>query len=495
MSPAMRHTNTASRRLFLKQATAFSSLGVATPFALNLAALGTSAAQTAGDYKALVCIFLQGGNDHFNTVLATDTTSWANYAAVRNQLPESLVLAKDKLQTLTPANAQGRSFALHPTMANAKGLFNDSKRLAVLANVGTLIEPIDTKEQYEAKSRKLPSKLFSHNDQANTWQALGPEGTAIGWGGRVADLVASGNGQSLFTAISATGNSVWLSGQHVQQYQVSSTGPVRYGTNLNQNGVPVVHGSPEVAAALERIARSNHTGSVFGADLATIAGRSIDAEKTLSQNLPADTLTDLGATSELNYTSPKTGGQAVNQLAQQLRMVARLIAARSALGMKRQVFFVNLYGFDTHDNQLGNHADLLARLDHGLSYFNTTLNRLQVANSVTTFTASDFGRTFTSNGDGTDHGWGSHHFVMGGAVKGGDIYGNFPVLGVKNSGDNGFNSADQLQNGALLPRISIEQYGATLAKWFQPTITDEQLANIFPNLKNFAGKTNLGFMA
>ncbi|MEY2838606.1 MAG: hypothetical protein RJB60_905 [Pseudomonadota bacterium] len=492
----MRHTNSASRRLFLKQATALSGLGLATPFALNLAALGSSAAQTANDYKALVCIFLQGGNDHFNTVLATDAPSWASYTAVRNQVPESLVLPKDQLQVLSPTNNQGRSFGLHPVMAGSKALFNDDKRLAILANVGTLIEPIDTKEQYETQSRRLPTKLFSHNDQANTWQALGPEGTAVGWGGRMADLVAADNGQSLFTAISATGNSVWLSGQQVQQYQVGPTGPVRFGTNLDQNGVSVVHGSPEVAAALERIARSNHTGSVFGADLAAIAGRSIDAEKTLSQNLPADNFEALGADNELLYTSPANGAQILNPLAQQLRMVARLIAARSPLGMKRQVFFVNMYGFDTHDNQLKNHADLLARLDHALRYFNTTIDRLEVTNAVTTFTASDFGRTFTSNGDGTDHGWGSHHFVMGGAVKGGDIYGAFPTLGTKNTDGNKFdNSPDQLQNGALLPRISVEQYGATLAKWFQPTITAQELRLIFPKLENFAGNTNLGFMA
>jgi uncharacterized protein (DUF1501 family) len=490
----MSHTNTASRRLFLKQAGALSGLGVAAPFALNLAAMGESAAQSATGYKALVCIYLSGGNDHFNTLLPTDAPSWANYAAVRNQLPESLVLPKDKLLSISPTNSQGRTFALHPVMAGAQGMFDTSKRLAVLSNVGTLIEPIDSKEQYEQKLRRLPSKLFSHNDQANTWQALGPEGTAVGWGGRLADIVATKNAQSLFTAISVTGNAVWLSGEHVQQYQVASSGPVRYGTNLNQSNVPVVHGSPEVAAALERIARSNHTGSVFGADLARIAGRSIDAEKSLNQNLPPEALDKLGTASELNYTMPANGSQAINPLAQQLRMVARLIAARNTLGMTRQVFFVNLIGFDTHDNQIKNHADILARLDHGLSYFNKTLDRLLVANEVTTFTASDFGRTFTSNGDGTDHGWGSHHFVMGGAVKGGDIYGAFPTLGAKNSGDNKFDSSpDQLQNGALLPRISVEQYGATLGKWFD--LTDSQLASIFPNLKNFGTKTNLGFMA
>lgn len=494
MSIDMKHTTQASRRLFLKQATALSGLGLATPFAMNLAAMGESAAQSATDYKALVCIFLQGGNDPFNTVLATDATSWANYTAVRNQLPESLVLPKDKLLNLNPTNNQGRSLALHPVMASAQELFNTRGRLAIVSNVGTLIEPIDDKAKYEDKSLRLPSKLFSHNDQANTWQALGPEGTAVGWGGRMADIVASGNAKSLFTAISVTGNAVWLSGQDVQQFQVGPNGPVRYGTNLNQDGVAVTYESPEVAAALERIARSNQSGSVFGDDLANIAGRSIDAERSLSQALPPETLSQLGDSAAMYYTAPASGAPVANPLAQQLRMVARLIASRDNLGMKRQVFFVNMFGFDTHDNQLKNQADLLARLDHGLKYFNETLEALAVANAVTTFTASDFGRTFTSNGDGTDHGWGSHHFVMGGAVKGGDVYGAIPNLGAKNIDDNKFDSPDQLQNGALLPKISIEQYGATLAKWFEPTITDKQLFDVFPNLANFAGKTDLGFM-
>jgi uncharacterized protein (DUF1501 family) len=174
-------------------------------------------------------------------------------------------------------------------------------------------------------------------------------------------------------------------------------------------------------------------------------------------------------------------------------MVARTIAARGGLGMKRQVFFVNLYGFDTHDNQNKNHADLMARLDHALKYFDATLTRLVVNQQVTTFTASDFGRSFTSNGDGSDHGWGGHHLIMGGAVKGGDIYGAFPTLAAKNSHNNNFDgSPDQLTNGVLLPRVSIEQYGATLGRWFG--LNDGQLGDVFPNLSNFSGKTNLGFM-
>lgn len=483
----------ASRRLFLQQSAALSGLGIAAPFAMNLAAIGEAAAQTAGDYKALVCIFLNGGNDSFNTVLATDTASWSNYTAVRNQQPDSLALARDSLLPISPLNAQGRTFALHPGLPQTQSLFNTDKRIAILSNVGTLIEPINTKAEYENKARRVPPKLFSHNDQQTTWQALGPEGTAHGWGGRMADMIASGNGNSLFTAISATGNSVWLSGQNVKQYQVAASGPVRFGTVLNQQGVPVIHNTEQVASALDRIVRANAKGSVFGADLATLAGRSIDAEKLLSQQLPAANHASLGTSDDLKYFSPLFNSMQTSALAEQLKMVARTIAARNGLGMKRQVFFVNLYGFDTHDNQNKNHADLMARVDHALKYFDATLTRLGVNQRVTTFTASDFGRTFTSNGDGSDHGWGAHHLVMGGAVKGGDIYGAFPTYGAKNSNNNQFDSSpDQLMNGALLPRVSVEQYGATLARWFG--LNDGQLADVFPNLGNFSGKTNLGFM-
>jgi uncharacterized protein (DUF1501 family) len=195
----------------------------------------------------------------------------------------------------------------------------------------------------------------------------------------------------------------------------------------------------------------------------------------------------------LQYTSA-TGGLAANPLAQQLQVVARIIAAQASLKVKRQVFFVNLGGFDTHNTQNLNHADLMARLNHGLTYFDKALTALGVSRQVTTFTASDFGRSFTSNGDGTDHGWGGHHLVMGGAVQGGDIYGDFPVLAAKNRADNGFDgSPDQIHNGILLPRISVDQYGATLGRWFG--LSTSQLNDVFPNLTNFAGRSDMGFMS
>lgn len=504
----MRNQTSASRRLFLKQAGAFSMVGAGAPLAMSLAAAGSAAAAGASDYRALVCVFLHGGNDAYNTVLATDDPSWASYTAVRNQQPDSIALLRnvkaDKTQKagspgwlggvlpLSVTTAQGgRSFGFHPMLADVHGLFNANRRLAVVANLGPLVEPL-SKAEYEKGLKRKPKKLFSHNDQQSTWQALAPEGATVGWGGRLADAMAAGNGSSLFTAISANGNSVWLSGQSVRQYQVTTAGPIRAGTEPDAKGIGRVYGSDVVGAALERIVRGSRDTHLMSADLAALADRSISAERILSGALPNAESAPHGPHGNLLYESVG-GGKTANPLAQQLQVVSRIIAAQTALGVKRQVFFVTLGGFDTHNNQNRAHSDLLARLAHGLRYFDTTLSAMGLANQVTTFTASDFGRSFTSNGDGSDHGWGGHHLVMGGAVAGGDIYGAFPVLAKKNSQNNGFDgSQDQIQNGILLPRTSVDQYGATLGQWFG--VGESQLNDIFPNLNNFSEKKNLGFM-
>jgi uncharacterized protein (DUF1501 family) len=504
----------ASRRLFLRQAGALSTLGAASaPLALNLAAIGSAAAQAASDYKAIVCIFMFGGNDSINMVLPTDSASFANYTAIRNQAPDSIALlapgtpkggngttpvALGGVLPIAPLNAQGRTFALHPTMAPLQAMFDTDKRLAILPNVGPLILPT-TKVQYGQSNHPKPRSLFSHNDQQNTWQSFSTEGATRGWGGRMADLLASMNSRAIFTSISTSGSAVWLAGQDVQQYQVSSNGAIRLGTNANNQ----VYGSTAVAAAMQSIVSATRGGHVMEGDLATIAQRSMDAELSLRTALkaPSDPLFGTPAATynantdpKLMYTNPQTGAQAFNSLAQQMQIVARMIDASSSgsVGAKRQIFFVSIGGFDTHDAENANHAQLMARLAHAMRYFDTTLVGMGAASKVTTFTASDFGRTFTSNGDGTDHGWGAHHFVMGGAVKGGDLYGTFPVYGAKNANNNNFDSsADQLGNGSLLPTTAVDQLGATLAKWFG--LSDSQCLDVFPNLQNFSTR-NLGFM-
>ncbi|MFG6446664.1 DUF1501 domain-containing protein [Roseateles sp. BYS180W] len=502
-----------TRRSLLGRGAALASLGGGSAFALNLAALG-SASAAASDYKALVCIFMYGGNDAFNTVLPTDEASWRAYQAVRRQAPDSIALlapgtlaqANAKVGTperlggvlpITPRNAQGRQFALHPLMGSTRDMFN-AGRLAIVSNVGPLMRPT-TKAEYASASHPKPSGLFSHNDQQFHWQAMRGEGASNGWGGRMADLLASANHHALFTAISTSGNAVFLSGRQTLQYQMGLNGAVRIGVGNGHH----LFGSVSAQESLRRIMRNTRTDDVLGRDHAAVVGRSIDAEALINGALPSATSSPFGTPGLsqwapeplLMYDDPLSGSKAINPLAQQLQVVARMIAARSALGLKRQVFFVSMSGFDTHDQQNRQHAKLMARLAHGMQYFGDVVQAMGMADQVTTFTASDFGRTFTSNGDGTDHGWGGHHFVMGGAVRGGDIYGEFPQLGVKNSNNNDFDSSPhQLRNGALLPSTSVDQFGATLGSWMG--VSETTMLDVFPNLGQFdSNRRTLGFMA
>jgi uncharacterized protein (DUF1501 family) len=473
----------ASRREFLRAASVMSVAGAsAAPFALNLLTMGAASAQTASDYKAIVCLFLAGGNDHANTVLATDPTSWNTYQSVRTTADAASIALPAAGTTggvlpIVPTSAQaGREFALHPSLGPLKELF-DAGRAAIVANVGTLVAPT-TLAQYKARTAPLPPKLFSHNDQQSLWQSYKPEGASFGWGGRMGDLMASMNGNSTFTSVSASGNAVFLTGKTINQYQVSAAGAVPIG-GLSGS----LFGSTAGGNTLSSIITGGNA-NLFEKEHAAIVKRSIDAQVVLAgAMLPAGTT---GVANPTQYTNPNTGALANNSLATQLQTVARVIGGRSGLGARRQVFFVSMGGFDTHDFQRNNQADLMAKLAHALSYFDTTLSALggtDMRNSVTLFTASDFGRTFSSNGDGTDHGWGAHHFVVGGAVKGKDIYGTFPVTALGHAEDVG--------SGSLLPAISVDQYGGTLARWFG--LNDSQIADVFPNIANFTNR-NLGFM-
>jgi uncharacterized protein (DUF1501 family) len=507
----------ATRREFLRRTGAFSLVGgAAAPFALNLAALGVAGAQSGGaNYRALVCVFLYGGNDAYNTVLATDADSWARYTVAREQAPDPIALAAvgvpgnsaagaglparlGGVLPLTPAaNAQnpGRSFALHPLLGGVRDLFA-AQRLAIVPNVGPLIQPT-AKADYRNLLFPRPAKLFSHNDQQSIWQALEPEGAVTGWGGRMADLELAGNrANAVFTSISASGNAVWLAGRQAIQYQVSTGGAVRIG-----GAGDTLFGSTVALEKMRTLMRSARSAHLLEQDHAGVVARSIDAEVLLSANLPPADAAPYGTPGLaqqqrdplLQYDNPLTGSKAVNALAQQMQIVARTINAGVKLGVKRQVLFVSLGGFDTHESQNRNHADLMARLGHALGYFDSALASVGLSQQVTTFTASDFGRTFVSNGDGTDHGWGAHHFVMGGAVRGGGVFGVFPQFGVSD-GKGDFTSPNQIGNGAMLPSISVDQYAATLGRWFG--LDDAQLLDIFPNLAHFDPATrNLGFMS
>ncbi len=512
------------RRVFLRRAGAMGLLaGAGAPLALNLLAASQAAAQTATDYRAIVCVFLFGGNDSYNTVLPTDPASWTAYTGTREQTPDSIALLAPGVAPvagaavgsparlggvlpINPLDAQGRSFALHPLLAPLVPMFNTQRRLAIVPNIGPLIQPL-TKAQFTQRTLPRPANLFSHNDQQFTWQALRPEGSTRGWGGRIGDLLATRNSRAAFTAISAAGNAVFLAGDTVRQYQLGTRGPTRIGADSAGR----VYGSAAVGAALERIATRSRGGHVLEADLAAVTQRAIAAEAALRDALPNAAESPFGTPAAngnynpdndplLRYPNPLTGSPAASGLAQQLQVVARMIHAarqgqQSGLGLAgvtRQVFFVSQGGFDTHDLQNRNHADLMARVGHGLAYFDSVLGAIGAQDGVTTFTASDFGRTFTSNGDGTDHGWGAHHFVMGGAVRGGRLFGRFPTLATKNSNNNNFDgSPDQLSNGSLLPGTSVDQLGATLARWMG--LTESQVLEVFPNLANWdASSRDLG---
>ncbi|KGM42216.1 hypothetical protein JY96_14420 [Aquabacterium sp. NJ1] len=524
----------------MRQAAFSSSLGTALPMALNLSAITQAAAQSTGSggYRALVCVFLTGGNDAFNTVLATDTTSWNHYQNTRKPADGSVPIAlpqagvapnssatstsPDRLGGVLPiahagrAVHTGRQFAMHPALTQARSLYQ-AGRMAVLANVGTLTRPTTKTDWSDARASK-PTKLFSHNDQQSTWQSFRPEGASAGWGGLMGDLLMSGNAtgrtgaeaaliKKSFTCMTPAGQSVWLSGRNVIPYQSHPTNVMQLGYEkgiysnsrlyqgvanimgqLSQSGTPVV--APR---------------NLFAADMQNITQRGLQAAELLGSSLSAlgsapwstSGVGDAYLDPLLKYTSPVSGMSKINPLAVQLQMVARLIDTNRGtnLGMNRQFFMVNMGGFDTHSSQISEHAERMAQLDHALAYFDRVLGGMpagDMRSQVTTFTASEFGRTFTSNGDGTDHGWGGHQLIMGGAVIGTEVYGTFPTYSTANT-SGVFSSPDQIQNGVLIPTTSVDQYAYTLGKWMG--VSDSNLQAILPNLSQFNSSSyDLGFM-
>ncbi len=458
-------TQDASRRAFLKRSAALGVAGVATPFVTSLAAIGEAAAATATDYKALVCVFLYGGNDYANTLPPYDAAGYAQYQAARANIALTRESLAGTMLTPTIGLPGGRQYALAPTMRSLMPLF-DAGNLAVALNVGTLVQPT-TKTQYQQNAVRLPPKLFSHNDQQSYFQASNPEGATSGWGGRIGDLFQSGNGASTLTCINASGNAVYLTGRSAVQYAIGTGGPIPLINNASS-----LYGSPIAAATL----RSLMTGSnphLFASEHARVSKRSLDTYAQVSGALA-------GAPAA-GFPLFPTG----NSLADQLKMVARLISVSSELGAKRQVFFVSIGGFDLHDNLVAQHPALIGRVADAMRAFYDTTVALGVADKVTSFTASDFGRTLQSNDDGSDHGWGSHHVVMGGAVKGRRFYGTPPAIGN--------NTPDDVGQGRLLPTTSVDQYAATLASWFG--VGNGDLTTVLPNMGNYNPSSwNLGFV-
>ncbi|WP_263382187.1 DUF1501 domain-containing protein [Granulicella arctica] len=422
---------------------------------LNAMAQGAST-----DYKALVCIFLYGGNDANNMLVPFDATGYANYAKIRGPLALPQTGTGSLLQLGALPN-----FALNPNLPDIATLFNN-RNAALVANVGTLVEPT-TRAQFLA-GQMLPSNLFSHPDQQLEWQNAAPTGgTATGWAGRIADtLNASYNPNASIPMItSVAGDTLFCNG--------SSSTPVSVSPG-NISGASCSEGTTECGAQLA----TAQALLTFDSGLTLV-----QADDSITTNAYQYAKTLTAATQSVSAL--KTVFPANNGLATQLKQIAQIIQVRAALGVNRQIFFAGIGNFDTHSDQLTLQNALLAQISPALAAFYQATQELSVANNVTSFTMSDFSRTFQPNSNtGTDHAWGSHHIVIGGAVKGGQMYGTFPQLVLNGPDDSG-------TNGRWVPTTGSMQYAATLAQWFG--VTAAQLPNIFPNIGSFSQET-LGFI-
>jgi uncharacterized protein (DUF1501 family) len=451
-----------SRRAFLRHAAALSAAGLASRLDF-ISAIGAANAQAATDYKALVCVFMFGGNDGNNTVIPLDSAGYAQYAAAR-PAASGIQLAQASLLPIKPVNT-GTPLGLHPALTHVQALFTQNKA-AVLANVGTLFAPT-SQAQYAAGQR--PLSLYSHSDQQAQWQsAISNAAAGTGWGGRLADSVASYNAGTGFPVVTSLDGTVLF-----------TTGTTSVPLTIPVTGSFALAGYNGTAAANARLAalqqlQATDLANTFAAGANAIGRQALQLSATVNPILANANSTIAPLFASLNTNTSK-----------QLFQVAKLIEARAMTGAKRQIFFVQLGSFDTHNDQMNRQQNLFAELDPALKAFYDATVALGVGSQVTTFTLSDFGRTLQpASGGGTDHAWGSHHFIIGDAVKGGTLYGQYPqlVLG---------GPSDAEKEGRWIPTTAVDQYGATLARWFG--VAPAQLQAVFPNLSKFAA-SDLGFL-
>ena len=453
------------RRRFLRTATAASLAGTALHGVPGT--LTAHAAQTGG-YRALVCVFLFGGLDGHDVLLPHDQPSYDGFARIRQSLlaEQGESRSRDALLPITPTNQSAfgsRRFALPPEMPRLHALFGDGEA-SIVANVGPLLEPV-TARGFADGSARVPPRLFSHNDQQATWQASRPEGAQLGWGGLFADaaLAAGANGAPEFTTLAAAEVGPFLTGRDASPYQVSVSGSAGLAAlGAFEDDPSRAAFAPFLTSARDRFRAAGFAGdNVLARDIARLHRDGIDANTAFDAAR--------GQAAPLLTAFPET------PLGAQLRAVAETLSVRDRLGASRQVFFVGTGGFDTHSNQADDLPGLLTQIDGALGAFRDALVELGLYESVTTFTASDFGRTLAVNGDGTDHGWGGHHVVMGGDVRGGAILGDVPPPEFGHEWDGG--------GGRLVPSLAVEQLAAPLGRWWG--LNDAEVATALPNLGNF----------
>lgn len=427
----------------------FTSLGMMNSLAgARPLALG---AQPPTGYKALVCILLAGGNDSFNMIVPTSSEQYTDYSTSRS----NVALPSGDLLPLNYTDAQGISYGLHPSMPEVANMFNDGKA-AILTNIGTLIEPV-TKTQVLNGTAPLPLGLQSHADQARHWQTSIPQNRhAKGWGGKVADMLAAGNSnQDISMNLSLSGTNLWQAGNTVDEFTITPQGSV---------GVSILGGTDPFEVILGQ-GLENILDQTYSDVLKQTYAKKVKDSQTQHEVF----------TAALDNLQPLSTQFSQTQISRQMRMVAESIAVAGGLGMQKQTFYIRFGGFDNHGELLNNHAARLSLLSAAIGEFYQAMDEIGMSDSVTTFTVSDFARTLTANGFGTDHAWGGNAMVFGGAVNGGEMYGQYPSLALGNE--------LELGNGVLLPELSTDQYFAELALWLG--VDPSELEDIFPNLGNF----------
>ncbi|HEV7404193.1 MAG TPA: DUF1501 domain-containing protein [Chthoniobacteraceae bacterium] len=500
-----------TRRQFIRQA-ACAAVGTSalTGTIGDLRIINAAMAQTtASDYKALVCLFLSGGNDSNNFIIPTDSATYADYSNARTSVLSLLSTDLTGTNLIGSSGSaytdpDGHTYSFHPACVELRNLFNVG-RLAPVFNVGTLVYPL-TKASYTANVVPRPPQLFSHSDQVTQWQTSVPDQPPLtGWGGRCADLldaVNTSNGGKISLSVSLAGANTYEVGSNTGFYSVSTSGAVSLALPTDQAGNVKTRQQMmrDLLGLSKTSANMQHQAYSTVLDHAITTGSELTTAINDTTNNPSYAYLNTNAAINFPTITPLSGNNFTSSLMSQLRMVARLIeagkrsVAAGGLGMKRQIFFVTIGGYDTHTSQVqvdtktGSHSNLLAELSQSINAFYNALINMSLTNSVTLFTASDFSRTLQSNGQGSDHGWGSHHIAVGGAVNGGVTYGKLPALRI--------GGPDDTSTGRWIPTTSVDQYSAVLAKWFGTDnsgpvpvrlLSDTDLSKtIFPNLGRFS---------